>query len=625
MLTMSDINQTPKGCELKLQLEANLKQLIEAKFKTNTNCDIFDYLRVVMETNDGEPHRRFILTILNENINFDVLKNDQRFMTSSNFMYCLIKNQVCDGEKNYQELQDYLNSILMSSKHAFSTKKKLIAMVLKTGEFHNTLLEVWERFLNEPSEENTLMSQYILSCSKEILKKMSTHKSSNATTVLTGHKVMEQLFSLYKNHSELVDDKMMRSVTQIGRECYDVHFCGIVEVDELIQTLLSIVSQRFSVDDYFKSDILAFLSVLLKNCNDFPEIDNESSSIYNTEKILSSFVTLACDQRSMYNVRDSALLCISEMFSNGVKFPFESGKLICALEKIFSIKSKVLQPSAITCVTRSIVRQVQTKSMEIICQIFPSVDLDGLTYCDVYSDEERMEMMKLASRIWFDVKRSSESKKESVCDILKNFALKSLKYDSYWDVKLHSARFWEAVLDEALDRSFAGTEMVEYLEQQHFLTGLVLGLSDYENSVKSAYFELMNTDKFRRLKLVTSFTKQTDNPEGMKLMTRKNIPSNHLCMDYDDDQVEDILEVNDKYLVKSLSVRPNKDLKPSVSLKQNDAYLERVSHSQFEKFCSEVVRHPRNDVDQTGNLNSIMEDIIQSCSGECQMDLIDCY
>ena len=172
------------------------------------------------------------------------------------------------------------------------------------------------------------------------MKKMSTHKSSNVTTVLTGHKVMEQLFSLYKNHSELVNDKMMRSVTQIGRECYDVHFCGIVEVDELIQTLLSIVNQRFSVDDYFKSDILAFLSVLLKNCNDFPEIDNESSSIYNTEKILSSFVTLACDQRSMYNVRDSALLCISAMFSNGVKFPIESGKLICALEKIFSIKTK---------------------------------------------------------------------------------------------------------------------------------------------------------------------------------------------------------------------------------------------------------------------------------------------
>ena len=212
-----------------------------------------------------------------------------------------------------------------------------------------------------------------------------------------------------------------------------------------------------------------------------------------------------------------------------------------------------------------------------------------------------------------------------MCDIVKNFALKSLKYDSYWDVKLHSARFWEAVLDEALDCSFAGTEMVEYLEQQHFLTGLVLGLSDYENSVKSAYFELMNTDKFRRLKLVTSFTKPTDNPEDTKLMIRKNIPSNHLFMDYDDDQVEDILEVNDKYLVKSLSVRPSKDLKLSFSHKQNDACLERVSRSKFEKFCSEVVRDPKNDVDQTGNLNSIMEDIIQSCSGECQMDLIDCY
>ena len=624
---MSDINQTSKGCELKLQLEANLKQLIEANFKTNTNCDIFDYLRVVMETIDGEPHRRFILTILNENINFDVLKNDRRFMTSSNFMYCLIKTQLCDGEKNYQKLQDYLNSILMSSKHAFSTKKILIAMVLKTAEFHNTLLEVWERFLNEPSEENTLMSQYILSCSKEIMmkKKWSTNESSNVTTVLTGHKVMEQLFLLYKNHSELVNDKMMRSVTQIGRECYDVRFCGIVEVDELIQTLLSIINQRFSVEDYFKSDILAFLCVLLKNCKDFPKIDNEASSIYNTDKILSSFVTLACDQRSMYNVRDSALLCISELFSNGVKFPFESGKLMCALEKIFSIKNRVLQPSTTSCVTKSIVRQVQTKSMEIICQIFPSVDLDGLTYCDVYSDEERMEMMKLASRIWFDVKRSSESNKESVCDIVKNFALKSLKYDSYWDVKLHSARFWEAVLDEALDCSFAGTEMVEYLEQQHFLTGLVLGLSDYENSVKSAYFELMNTDKFRRLKLVTSFTKPTDNPEDTKLMIRKNIPSNHLFMDYDDDQVEDILEVNDKYLVKSLSVRPSKDLKLSFSHKQNDACLERVSRSKFEKFCSEVVRDPKNDVDQTGNLNSIMEDIIQSCSGECQMDLIDCY
>ena len=90
-----------------------------------------------------------------------------------------------------------------------------------------------------------------------------------------------------------------------------------------------------------------------------------------------------------------------------------------------------------------------------------------------------------------------------------------------------------------------------------------------------------------------------------------------------EEEINRIVDVTDKKLVENiLTVRSRE---PANTAKhQNRTLVPNCSYPQFRLFLSNI-SDPATAVSSEAELQSILEDILQSCSEECQLDLIDCY
>ena len=437
---------------------------------------------------------------------------------------------------------------------------------------------------------------------------------------------MSKIFKHYKEEPELVPNKTIRVVLQFAKKCYGSKvFRNLPQSD--LPVLLNIASQRYSGDDFVKCDILSVIRIVLR----------QNGLVYsNNTEIVSKLITLTLDQSLSLNLRDSALRCLASDLEQEYESEQDLGiplkkdimidKIGMTVKKILQNKEHSLKATAIA-ITSHLVSSLkidQELKLQLLSLSFPSRNEDSLSYCDLYYDDARVEMVKLSARYRDWLQDSQEKELEEVRLKMVNFVIGSLRHDSFWEVKREVVNFLENVFVESLAKE-TFEQRVIYLEKYNFFTGIVLGFKDYESPVRESYFEFLKNQKnnLKESLNVVVVIKDTNDASNENKERNAVKRKHHTELGFDEEEADDILDVNDKTLVNMLEKRQTNNVE-SRSTDTNNRVDIRVSLSDFSNFCSSLT-DPRVPEDPTRNLNSIMEDILASSSGLGQIDLVDCY
>jgi len=382
------------------------------------------------------------------------------------------------------------------------------------------------------------------------------------------------------------------------------------EKEELSEILLEISSQTMTVDAYIRNECLVLLRVLLENQKDKMSVD--------LPKIVNKLCFLTLDRRSLDNVRDSALECLSKIVANtNINVDIlESEKVLFVIKKILEKNEKLLKHTAVLTFGHLLSRnQSKLQYLGILSQIYPSEDVSGLDFCDLYTDDERKAMVSLATNNWKYLQDSSSQR------LVVNFHLKTLEHDTFWEVKNMSALFWNSVFDQVRDLHDEN-EIVKYLEDHKFFTAVILGLSDYEIVVRTEFFKLLKKIESSGKLNFDNVGKIEEQEMEVNVIHKRKKTDFEENEDIDEEEINDILEVNDKTLIHIWSDRKHVESIKTVLPHQ-------IRNISFQKFKQEIcdIQDPGEDsrTDPETVLQSIIEDILQSSSEDCQLDLIDCY
>jgi len=296
----------------------------------------------------------------------------------------------------------------------------------------------------------------------------------------------------------------------------------------------------------------------------------------------------------------------------------DHGMILLVVDKIFASNSGQLKASAIRVVTALLAnrgRGLVDKSL--LERIFPGEDIAGLELCDLFSDEERLALVCLASCVV-----AGEEPDEKLTERIVDFIIKTVRYDTSWDVKCQSLQFWR-VLHSATESRHSGEtgEMMKELERLQFFTGLMLGYQDYEESVRSKYFSFIKS--CHNLEITGSVFDSVDTRSQPQHVEISHGSTQTDTVMQSEEEINRIVDVPDKKLVENLLTE--RDREPTVN--KAHAKGRQIASWSYEKFQASLknISDPTTVVSPEAELQSILEDILQSCSEDCQLDLIDCY
>ena len=607
-LTASEQNYSPKGCEIKVQLESNLKSFLQNRLESS--FDLFDVYRIIIDRCNGDYDQEdFVLNILKENVNFDIVKKDSRYLTSKNMFYCFIKLMVKAKGGKSRDMEDYLTYILLSKDFDIHTKKSVISSLVKFSDciFIQLIIKrIIDRFLDEDTSETSIsLTQILLS---SFLGDQEVFQKCYKTSPLSGHflKVLTKFLHLYNTNSSWVSDKTLRTVTEFGKLFFKSF--NPTESGQISEILLEISSQTMTVDDYIRNECLVLLRIVLENQKDV---------LPDTPKIIDKLCYITCDGRSLDNVRDSALECLSMITANiNIKIdPADSDKILCLVKRILDRNERFLKHSAVLTFGHLLSRDHTNVQMtNILSLIYPPEDVNGLDFCDLYTDEERKAMVIVASNNWKYFEDASLQR------LVVNFHLKTLEHDTFWEVKKMSVLFWNSIYEQTQNIQNE-RESIKYLEENQFFTGIILGLKDYEDVVKCEFYKLIQKLKSCGKLSFADLSESEDQKMEVNHPQRKKIDFDENS-EIDEEEINDILDVNDKALIQMLSGRKDVESTTAVLPKQ----IRNISFHEFkQQICDIKDPDEDNQTDPETVLQSIIEDILQSSSEDCQLDLIDCY
>jgi len=621
LLKASELNYKPKGCEISVLLESNLKGLIH-KLKANSYtcgsfCDVFEILNKITENLDQKRLDGFLFPIIKENVNFLKVLNDGNIFTSA-ALKCYISTSKADAD-DFANVKEFLQSFFVDPKASLKSKKILIANIIQFPELSEVLLFVLEHFSENSSDSTFLLCQYFFSF--HTVKSMMRRCEDPKVAV----KVFNLLTTYLKQYSENLynlnyNKNFIRNICLFSSSFLTLHNLNLFEVSSAAKASINIAEQRYEVDDYVRSDALQLLGVIL----------GKMEHMVNVGLVARTLCGLVCDIGALNVVRDSALTCISSLLSNRklalTLSIVDLDIIVMVLLKTVSGKEQVLKSGAVIAESALIAKlsdQYPVKCSQV-GQFFPSKELDPLKICDVKNDEERKQLMKLASTV------HEKYEDSDLLDLVKTFVLTALDVDTNWDVKVHSVAFWKAVYRKACLKFPAkgdDPKFLKYLEEHSFFTGVILGYQDYEDSVKSTYFHFIKTLDLEDWHVSVSASihdlkRKHDDFSTMEPPVKKlgTVSKTLEAADANrDDEIEDILEENDKSLVKCLTGRPNfKETCTKLKEKELPFY-------SLEDLLQLKVIDPELEIGSEAVLESVLEEIIQSFSDDNLIDLVDCY
>ena len=629
--------------ELKLakgQLEDNLKQLHLA-----IGPKILEYLKPLVKkmmtenqthqnsnANGNSEHSgfKFILDWVNRNM------MSVRTNPASNWTYDP-KHKHISPNRLYCDLE--MESMVQNGKHdLFSShgfesskpavKKRICTAWVRSGSIGPLTAYI---LIRDFFEKDIWLIQHALALMTEesdlaaLCSPLGFHQDLKETLIAIVHKI----FQLHQEESEWVTNKTIRVVIQFGKKFFGNQIVPLPR--DHLMLLLNIASQKYSGDDFIKGDILLLLSLTLKN---------GPASYPDCQELIKRLTALARDRSLSLNVRDSALRCL-ESFLEGSNKSLLLAKqehllndetidsIIMAVKQIELYNERSLEAPAIA-ISRHLLGHEnigKEPQQQLFSQSFPDPDVDSLTYCDLYHDDARLEMIRFAAMHWGTLQSSSEIMNIEVKNLqlrMVNFVIGCLRHDSFWEVKRESASFLEAVFEESKKQENVGSRIM-YLEEHKFFTGITLGLRDYESPVRERFFSFLKQRRavlaeFLNVDLVIIERRDNKDQSERKGVKRKH----HTELVFDEEEAEDILDVSDKTLVNMLNKRPKTQTTETVSCEAGDIPPQDVSFSEFRDMCTHLT-DPRVPEDPVTDLHSIMEDILASSSGEGQIDLVDCY
>ena len=568
---------------------------------------IFDILQQVIEKiHHNQDDLKFVSEILRDNINFDIVSRTESYLTSPSMLYCYIAVQ--SSEENQEKVSDYLTFLILSPQHSIKCKKSVVQNVVKFTGLKEILYLVFDQFLQRLTPEFGELARYSISVlirNKTIWSEHHPHHPQLTEKINT---VLLRQLQLFSEISEIVTDKAMRGLCEITRGYLKTVPSDKVTAD-ILQTLVNIAGLRMKVDDFIRSSSLGVVGSLL------PSLSSLASSSAN----LAAFCSLALDQSTEVGVRDSALLCVGALVANtALSLTEEDHSLVrLVVDKILGSNSGQLKASAVGVVTALLSNRGAPCDRSLLERIFPGEDVDGLELCDLFSDQERLALVSLASSV-----AATEEPDEKVLERIVEFLIKTVRYDSSWDVKCESLQFWRVLHSAAQSRhSSDPQQMIEFLERFQFFTGLMFGYQDYEESVRCRYFSFIKS--CYDLNNPGADTDPVDISNHTEhIQTSPGIPQSDTVME-SEEEINRIVDVTDKKLVENILTGRSRE--PANTAKHHDRTLiPNCSFPQFRLFLSNI-SDPATAVSPEAELQSILEDILQSCSEDCQLDLIDCY
>jgi len=617
LLKASELNYKPKGCAISVLLESNLKSLTNKLRSNSLNygsfCDVFEILNKVVEKLDRKSLDGFLFPLVKENVNFLKVLNDGHSLTSA-ALKCYISTSKVDAA-DFVNVKEILQSIFVDPKASLKTRKALIVNIIQFPELSDVLLFVLEQFSENSSDSTFLLCQYFFSFHtvKSMMRRCEDPKVALKVFNLLSTYLAQYSENLYEQN---FNKNFIRNICLFSTSFLAMHNLNLFEVSSVAEASINIAKQKYEVDDYVRSDALQLLGAIL----------GKVEHMDNVGLVARTLCGLVCDIGALNVVRDSALSCISSLLSNRnlalALSLVDLDIIISVLLKTVSGKEQVLKSGAVVAENALIANLSDRVKCTQVGQFFPSKEVDPLKICDVKNDDERKQLMKLASTVHEKLEDSD------LLDVAKTFVLTALDVDTNWDVKVHSVDFWKAVYRKAcLKYPSKGSdpEFLKYLEKHSFFTGVILGYQDYEESVKSAYFYFIKTLDLEGLAVsanINDLKRKHDEFSPMEPPMKKLGTARKTLEATDgnrDDEIEDILEENDKSLVKCLTGRPNFKESNKKSKEKN-----LPSYSLKDLLQLEVI-NPESELSSEAVLESVLDEIIQSCSDENLIDLVDCY
>lgn len=380
----------------------------------------------------------------------------------------------------------------------------------------------------------------------------------------------------------------------------------------VINPVLKIVGQKMRFSPNMRCAFLNFLSEMLLRVEVKEDILD----------LVSGLCSIATESVGGWTVRDSALSCISNMM---VKTDISSGEIQLILNTI-----RLCRRQCDEVFVKSAAIRTLTAVMEHLSDKLADKQLSEMFPFDCTNELEKREAVKLAAKMVEKLPDHIEIQKK-----LCGYIVTLLNKESDWEVKVNTAKFWSSLVEGFRTRTECREDFMKKLEELQVLTGLVLGLRDYEKSVRLAYYKVihsMNFDKLTGRCPTTNDTvkrKATENtssdiPVPPKI-ARKSSEVQDDCSLSRNENIEDILDESDRSLV--LDCCSNKNVKNTSGNIENFLnYKEVVTFEEFQEVLSSCSREAdMKESSPEEELESVLDDIIQSSTDQCQIDLVDCY
>jgi len=407
------------------------------------------------------------------------------------------------------------------------------------------------------------------------------------------------------------DVKLFRNFTVFFKNSLECKASVSSDILELQKPMIRILKRYMGVSDVLKSDILVFLTTVL---NVMEECGNMSETIQ---------IILVQASSVSWDVRDSALVCISSILSN----PSLDKELNhCDLKKI----KNVVEVAKKDC--NSFIRAAASRTLAVFIE---NCDIGHLDQTQLINDFKsclaadteaisRREAVKLNQT--FHHKLLKIGGENENIKAVENLMIKAL-FDFDWEVKVNVVNFWKSAMHLIIKQS-GGSDLLERLSEHGCLTAIVIAVDDYEHLVASKARELVD------------ITKQLTNIEGKNTKYRRveypviankhkaNVVEEEDSFSEIDDVIDDIVNRKNEDLMKDfMKENPSKDLvKENIKGRNCGVSKSTVRHITPELYVSFLSDFDcDDDKDSPCRLTSVLGDIMEAARGTGLVEDIDCY
>jgi len=440
--------------------------------------------------------------------------------------------------------------------------------------------------------------------------------------------------------NQILKDCCMEACTELlikssTEDVSSLNVKSVISILKFIDIVSSISSLKpattSTVLKYVKAKIQGFLGVpesLKSECCDLlasltrnkrltasDQALNDETTLVDLNELILPLGGCALNAGLSWQLRDSAVHCLAALVVQfGPRLSQSSSDIVNQVVRSCSRDGcSYLRASSYT-----LLSAITTSSTRIDVQTEVQY-LDQVADC-LRQDEEALVRRSAVDHLaaWLP-NVSSDRIRLSICQL----QVRVLQRDLDWEVKVKSAAFWAQMLNQE--------SRTTVLEDHGFFTAVQLGLTDYETSVQLAF----------KQEVVALIEQKTDwlTAEGATKLRKVNMhegvdplsskKSSALEPEYEDEDVNEMIEgivaAEDINLLSSLKISNQPINEPNTH--ENIADFSRLGLEDFLHFYQQHSHRYNSDqeIESSGQLNSILEDIINSVSEIGLVEIVDCY